>query len=368
MDSPRRTVKFPEELAQMVADFLVKAPGWEEVDQWIRDYRDTVSKVPDSTASTLMAISSDEVDYSYAMWREDFDTALAKARLCADALGGPDHAPYRAWWYYLAGSAAWISASRSGDDHMAEVAREMFTRASSAAPAVTWFGELARTPVLRGKVEQPADPMMAAAVENIENHLSEVGVVGRRFEREVTEFLELIDSDEAAPFERGLEQLGAWLGFDAIRPGRTGDPDGIWRLGDFVILALEAKSGQSEEDPVSLANARETQGHLNWIKTNLEPTAETNVFGVIVSPRSSISREALPQCESLYLMGLSQARITARQIVDLVRGIRVRATEESSEALKTLIRQRLTESGLDPARVLHTLKKLPLPDLPVMST
>ena len=361
-------VQFPEELKQTVADLLAKAPGWEEVDRWIQDYRNTVSQVPDSGVSNLMAISSDEVDYSYAMWQEDFDKALARARSCADALDGPDHAPYRAWWYYLAGSAAWISAKRSSDDHMAEVARDMFRRASSAAPAVTWFGELARTPVLDGHVEEPEDLMLAATVENIESRLSEVGVAGSRFEREVTEFLDLIDKDEAGAFERGLEQLGAWLGFDATRPGRRGDPDGIWRLGDLVILALEAKSQQSAEVPISLDNARETQGHLNWIKSNLHPPPETDVFGVIVSPRSSISSEALPQCTSLHLVGRSQARDLARQVVALIRGVRARGIEESSDGLKMLIQQRLTESGLEPSKVLHTLKELPLPDLPVFST
>ena len=178
---------------------------------------------------------------------------------------------------------------RSGDDHLAEVAVDMFRRAASAAPAVTWFGELGRSQLLKGQVEEAHDPLLTAAVENIEHRLSEVGVVGSRFEMAVAEFLELIDSDDPTPFEQGLEQLGGWLGFDATRPGDSGDPDGIWGLGDFVIVGIEAKSQQSEQGPISLDNARETQGHINWIRSNLNPPTETEVFGVIVSPRSSVT-------------------------------------------------------------------------------
>jgi len=314
-------VQFPEELREVAANFLVKAPGWEEVDRWIQERRDSVTRVPDASAATLMAISSDEVDYAYLMWQEDYGAALERARKCADALGGPDLAPYRAWWYYLAGSAAWIAGSQSGDVQMANVAREMFERAAGAAPAVTWFGQLARTPLLKGRLPEPEDPLAAIAVENIETRLSEIGVVGGRFDKEVSEFFALVDDDDPIPFERGLESLGRWLGFEASRPGRQGDPDSIWRLGDQVIVAFEAKSQQSTEGPVSLDNAREAQGHLNWVKSNLKPPEDTEVFGVVVSPRTSIGSEAIPHCESLYLLHPSAVRGTARDIVSLVRAI-----------------------------------------------
>ena len=168
------------------------------------------------------------------------------------------------------------------------------------------------------------------------------------------------------PFELGLEQLGSWLGFDATHPGGSGDPDGVWRLGDFVILALEAKNQQSEEGPISLANTRESQGHLNWVRSNLNPASDTEMFGVIVSPRSSISSDALPQCESLYLISLSKVREMAREVVTLLRAVRARATEDSSEDLRRLIRERLVEASLDPKNALRTFRECPLSQLPVI--
>jgi hypothetical protein len=360
------SIQFPEELKAVASDFLAKVPGWEEVDSWIREYRDTASRLPDPAAATLMAISAYEVDYSYAMWQEDFETALEKARQCVDKLGGPDHAPYRAWWYYLAGCAAWASAKRANNSHLAEVARDMFKRAAAAAPAVTWFRELARIPMMQGNVEEPEDSLLLEAVENIENRLGELGVVGTRFEKEVAQILSLIEDDEATPFEQGLEQLGRLLGFDAIRPGKTGDPDGIWRISDHVIVAIEAKSNQSAGGPISLSDTRETQGHINWVRSNLSPAPNTEVFAIVVSPRSVISSDALPQCSSLYLVSCSEVRETAREVMNLIRGIRANATEEPSEGIRSLIGHRLREHDLDPCTLLQFFRRKSLSELPVV--
>ena len=258
------------------------------------------------------------------------------------------------------------SATRSNNQQLADVAGDMFKRAAVAAPAVTWFGELGRSQGLIGNVEEADDPLLTVAVENIEVRLGEVGIIGTRFDKAATEFLGLIDTDDSTPFEQGLERLGGWLGFDARRPGDTGDPDGIWRLGDFVMVGLEAKSQQSDQGPISLDNARETQGHINWVRSNLNPTPETEVFGVIISPRMSVSSDALPQCESLFLVSRSEVRDMAREAIALIRGVRARATDESSDSLRTLIRTRLVESQLDPGSLLQTMKKCPLFELPVL--
>ena len=102
-------VNWPTELVNTARAFLQKTPGWEQVDQWIRDERDSYPQLEDKVAQTLMANVVDEIDYADAMWVGDYQRALEKARSCADRLSGPDLADYRAWWYYLAGSAAALS-------------------------------------------------------------------------------------------------------------------------------------------------------------------------------------------------------------------------------------------------------------------
>lgn len=356
-------VDFPDELIDVALKFMEKAEGWEDVDEWIRERRDSISRIPDPNASALLTIASHEVDYTYAMWKEDFETALEKARICADALSGNEHRPYRSWWYYLAGSAAWLSADQTGDEQMATVSRDMFRRAASATLSVTWFLNLANNSLLMEKIDSPADEFAANAVEGIEAQLLQAGVVGERFEKDIQAFLELIDNDDARQFENGLRTLGNWFGFDASRPGGQGDPDGIWRLADLLIVAFEAKTEESSEGPISVRTAREAQGHLNWVNSNLDLASDSEVIGVVISSRSTIAKKALPHCENLYLVNTSEVRQWSRDITDLVRGLRARATQESSGALRDMILERLTETGLDPKRLLGSLKGKPLSDL-----
>lgn len=246
---------------------------------------------------------------------------------------------------------------------MATVSRDMFRRAASATQSVTWFLNLANNPLLMEKIDSPADEFAANAVEGIEAQLLQAGVVGERFEKDIQTFLELIDNDDARQFENGLRILGGWFGFDASRPGGQGDPDGIWRLADLLIVAFEAKTEESSEGPISVRTAREAQGHLNWVNSNLDPASNSEVIGVVISSRSKIAKEALPHCENLYLVSTSEVRQWSRDITDLVRGLRARATQESSGALRDMILERLTETGLDPKRLLGLLKSKPLSEL-----
>ena len=122
-------VKWPNEFLEVARAFLKKTPGWEEVDQWIREERDSYPQLKDNVAQTLMANVQDEIEYADAMWVGDYQGALQKARSCADRLGGNDLSDYRAWWYYLAGSAAALSVTRDNSVHLRDASRELFGRA-----------------------------------------------------------------------------------------------------------------------------------------------------------------------------------------------------------------------------------------------
>ena len=102
-------IVWPERFTNTARAFLRKEPGWEGVDEWIRDNRDSCQKLPDITDQTLMSNVPDEIDYADSMWVGDYQRALEKAQACASRLSGNALADYRAWWYYLAGSAAALS-------------------------------------------------------------------------------------------------------------------------------------------------------------------------------------------------------------------------------------------------------------------
>ena len=353
----------PVDFLETARAFLGKIPGWEEVDQWIREERESCSQSEDATAQALIENVRDEIDYATAMWVGNYQRALEKAQSCANRLGGDALADYRAWWYYLAGSAATLSMAEDNSIHLSEVARELFSRAYSASPTATWFREASRLADI--EVEPIDDEWLLSAAEAVERRIQEVGVAGAEFDKQAQLMIERLDGNEATPFEQGLEQLGYWLGIDARRPTGKGVPDGVWIFAGETIVGLEAKSNEQPNSPISLSTAREAHGHLQWIRSNLEVPDSTSVCTVIFSDRSTVAAEALPHAEYLFVVDLKFIRDLGREVASTVRSLRSQASNTSDEDFRRLIADRLREEGLDPRSVLTALQHKALGDFPV---
>ena len=360
-------VDWPEHFNQSVLSHLERETGWEAADQWIRDARDSYPQMEDKVAQTFMENVKDEMDYATAMWVGDYQRALEKARSCADRLGGNAYADYRAWWYYLAGSAATLSAAKDNLAHLSGVAGELFDRACGASPRATWFRENARLVNLEVS-EQPFEyEALLRAAEAIERRIHQIGVVGAGFESEAKVMAEQLDDAEATPFEQGLERLGLWLGIDATRPSGAGVPDGVWSFSEEAVIALEAKSGEKPAGPISLATAREAQGHINWVESNLQVPSETPISAVVISDREIVAYEALPNAQELFVVNLTSIRQLGGKVVSIMRALRAEASGSSNEDFRQAIADRLISEGLDPKSLQATLLNKPLSDFPVDS-
>ncbi len=345
--------------------FLEKKPGWEGVDEWIREERDSYYRLEDKVARTLMDNVHDEIDYADAMWVGDYQRALEKARVCVDRLGGEALADYRAWWCYLAGSAALLSATKDNNVHLREAGRDLFRRACQASPRSTWFVEAGRAVNFDAGENLIDNVLLLEASEKIERRVQQFGVVGAAFENEVQEMIDLLDSEDATPFERGLEHLGLWLGYSAVRPPGTGVPDGVWPFAEDAIVSLEAKSNESPDGPISLRTAREARAHINWVKSNMRSTDTTSLFTVILTDRTTISADAVPNTEALYVVSLGWVRALGRRVAAVVRALRAQASGDSNEDFRQVIAARLKEEKLDPVNILTELQHNPLSVFPV---
>ena len=357
--------KMPEDFIRTALAHLRREPGWEKADEWIREQRDSYPQVEDEVAQTLMTNVQDEIDYARAMWVSDYQSALEKARICGDRLGGNALADYRAWWYYLTGSAAALSITADNSTHLADLVRDMFSRACSASPTATWFREASRLAEIEVDEEPLDDTLLLACAEAIDTKIHDVGVVGAEFEKQAHEMIELLDKSEATPFEQGLEQLGLWLGLDAKRPKGSGVPDGVWPFAEETSVAFEAKSDEQPNNSISLSTTREARGHMMWIRDRLSIPDSTSVSTVILSDRTSISSDAQPQAESLYVVDLNFIRDLGRRVVSTIRSLRSEVSEISNEQIRGIIAQRLLDEDLDPRSILVALHRNALSDFPV---
>ena len=72
--------RWPANFQADVRAFLEKRPGWEEVDAWIREERDSYYRSEDNVARTLMDNVHDEIDYADAMWVGDYQPGSRKSQ------------------------------------------------------------------------------------------------------------------------------------------------------------------------------------------------------------------------------------------------------------------------------------------------
>ena len=361
-------VKWLEEFINAARAFLQKNPGWQDVDQWIREERDSCIKKDDAVAQSLMFNVPHEIDYADAIWVGNYQRALEKARYCADYLNSRDLSDYRAWWYYLAGSAAALSLAREQSSHLSEVPRDMFERACRASPRSTWFREAAKLVNFNVSVDPIDDSQLLSAAEVIEKRIHQIGIAGAGFEREAQSLIALLDKDEATSFEQGIEKLGFWLGLTATRPQGQGAPDGVWTFSEGIVVAFEAKSEEGPVGSIALRTAREAQGHVNWVGSNLPGSDSTHVFTVIVSNRTSVTAEAVPNAQGLFVVSSVALRDLSRKVVSSIRALRAQASANINEDLRQVIAERLKNELLDPVNIQAQLFGSPLGGFPVESS
>ena len=357
-------VKWPKDFLTTALAHLRKEPGWEQADQWIRDERDSYTKQEDRVAQILMTNVRDEIDYANALWLGNYQGALEKARACADRLEGDALADYRAWWYYLAGSAAALSAARDHSAHLSGTSRELFERACAASPRSTWIREAVRLIGIDVSEQAIDDPSLLTAAESIEKRIQQVGVAGAGFEDEAKAMIDQLESADATKFEQGLERLGYWLGIEARRPTGSGVPDGVWSFADEKFAAFEAKSNEQPAGPISLSTAREAQGHRNWVESNVEALESTPISVVIISDRETVANDALPQARGLFVISLTFVRQLGKKVVSTIRAIRAEASETSNEDFRRVIAERFKSEELDPRSIQAALQRNPLDALP----
>ncbi len=330
--------------------FFEQKDDWKIADTSIRERRDGCAQVRDPSAQQLMAVAAAEVHYSYALWDGDTARALALARQVADHLGGPEFGNYRAWWLYLASSAAYLEARHTENETLRNLAAELLDNAKSAA-TTSWVRgiilDVSRVSTTRG--EENA----IVAAERVARHVRDGGFFGKGFQRIATAFLKDINSNDPESFERGVERLGEWLGFEASRPEGDALPDVLWQLPDSVPLVIEAKSQVGTEAPISVKTARQCLGHAGTARETLQLG---NCEIVLLCHKPEIQRNAVPQIGDTAVVLIGRLRELADTVIATLRQVRAETT--GGPELEDLIRRRYSQSGIDPASVIEEFTKV----------
>ncbi|NEP88241.1 MAG: DEAD/DEAH box helicase family protein [Okeania sp. SIO2C2] len=306
--------------------FLEHGEEWNQADEVIVDHRKSLEQAKLPAMEKLKQTVSNEVKYQYSIWHSNFEEAVANCQGVLSHLSGEDVRGYRAFWYYLAGSAAWMGA-KNGITSMESKARDDFKRAAKVAPEVTWFSRLSRLS-LENDVSSQDDTRLSKIIEGLEQRLIELGTVNdRKFEAEVktildnlnppmTDWQHLIEQEhdeqskklieqerdkQSKKFEDGHEKLGKLLGYDSGNSTTNSAPDPWWIAGDDLCIVFEDQSGANTKTTLGSVKVRQAASHPKWIRENKDIflSQSADVIPVMMTPCTKIEPDAKPYTEDV---------------------------------------------------------------------
>ncbi len=357
--------KLPAEgFAELLSLFLKQGDEWKGAEQAILAIASGKKREAEALSRTLADVAAAEVEYSYSLWQGDYAQAKAKARAVSDKLGGIELAPYRAFWHYLEGVAAWYEGKAANSQPLLQHAKDCFVTAGRCSRYISWFSRLA------SRLQLPADnaalnQLDALSVERLLRWLDRVGLHGKDFERRLAEMTDQLGKSESTPFELGLEALGTVLGVEATRPSGDGAPDGVWRFSPKHYIAFEAKSDETPSDSVSLSTVRQANGHAQWVRTNMKPDSDASIVTVVVTPRRTLSREAKPLCGELRYMNIRDIRSLAERAAAAIRAARSQFHSELGEEAGDILFKQYQAQEVTASEVAAELTGRPVSELSV---
>jgi hypothetical protein len=345
--------------------FREQGEDWRQALDEIIRLREAKVRHPDPLAQTLARLAPLEVDYVAALWQRDFGRAIEMAVAISDQLGGADTTEYRAWWYYLGAHASLLAVDAGIGSVTTQRVDELLRAAATASKTISWLMSLAgaSTGLAAGEFLE-RDSINAHACERVFAQLADAGFSGRGFERDVDEIQEQLGGTDSTAYELGLKALGRWLGFDSERPPGSGTPDGVWLLTPEQGICFEAKSSETPNDPISLDTVRQAATHVAWVKQNRTVSANVDLATVIVSPRTSLSSDAVHAASYLYYAHVSAIAEIAAELFAVLRKVRAESGGADQARTTETISGALNQASLLPGAVLNRLKSHPLISLP----
>lgn len=351
--SLKQNMDSTSDIDAMLESFMKRDENWNIAEENITELR-MYEELPDTSVTDILdSVVKYEVDFSYAMWAEDYEKAVRCGIHVSDGLSGPKLAPYRTLWYYFVASAA--KAQSHNDKEFENIAHEYLSRAKSACQTVSWFPHALRSMLAEPESFEDISEIQALAVEGIVEYLNKVGTVGPRFLNRMEEIENNLKEVEASKFDWGLMQLGKLLGFTSSKPGSMAAPDAIWHLENHILFLFEGKSDESPDSEVTIQNCRQTSGHLQWATGNDNLKDIGSKYSILVSPKSRIQKDATPYGEEVYYLHIKDILNLFERVKQMLIELRSTMTTEINDTYRQRVLNSMIRLNLTPEKVRNLL-------------
>ncbi|MEY3400998.1 MAG: hypothetical protein RLZZ86_613 [Cyanobacteriota bacterium] len=352
--------------------FLNHKEEWNEAEKNIIELRNRFKQSQLPGIDKLHASVAHEVKYQNALWSGNFEKAVEECRFVLSALSGDDVKGYRAFWCYLAGSAAWIAAQRGINSSMEGVARDFFKRAASTTEGVSWLYQLSKLSIEENQENQADKLRLTSVIEGLESQLSLYGNHNnRKFEAEVKLILENLQrvkdtEKDSKAFENGHERLGRLLGYQAGNSNGDADPDPWWIADDDFCIVFEDHSTDNPINSLGANKVRQAASHPDWIKQRIASLRkESEIIPAVITPCKSITSGAEPHTKDVCYWNQQKFQAWADKAIAVIRELNRSFPGEADLEWRKSAMQAYQDHGLDPTSLAKNLRNNKLANLPI---
>lgn len=339
--------------------FLAQNDEWKSADNYIIEERDKLETTTEPSAAILAQTVRDEVRFANSLWNSDFEGALSCATDIITKLEGNELRGYRAWWYYLAGNAAYLAAEENNSKHLIPEAKRLYSNAASAVPALAWLKQLGAD--LNEGISESAiwEVEFSEILERMEQQFERIGKsTSKKLEQKFKLIRDGFLSDDADDYEASQVLLGELLGYISKNSSDSSAPDPWWILNEKSGLVFEDYTATTGENPrIGKNKIIQAKGHLEWLKAE-HPDVEFTVILCTTAETATLDSERFQN--GVYYLHVNEMTTFSERALQIIRKLWESFTESGDINWRTSAIKLLVDEKFTPNDVIKILTVMPL--------
>lgn len=354
-----------EDLNKLIKLFFERGEDWEEFEEDIISERDKrielkVESNKEKTLKVLSEISKYEVKYQYAIWKEDYDSAIESVENILDKLSGLSLKGYRGFWNYLASSIYYIK-HLSGNKSYLIKSNDALRNASRCTNSINWFTKLITE---KNDVVEDND-YFNDIVERIEDQIINFGVrSNNKIDLEIKTILNGLKSKKGLEFEKAHTKLGTILGYISLNSEEKGAPDTRWIINSNLCVVAEDKIYETEEKKICLAHVTQAGRHEKWVKSNEDRLNSIHeIETIFISNSKLIEKEAIIHGDEVWYVNRGEFVDWAYKALEGIKKIKRTFIEKGDSAWREESKKELNELEVTPKHFINFIRKSKLSEL-----
>ncbi len=365
----REVARSIKDYSENLAIFLQHGDEWNSVDSCILEMRDEAEQAPIPGQEKLLLSAREEIRFMYSLWHADYRRAIELAEAIADILSGNDLKGLRGQWYYQAAICADRFVHEYSASDFLQKTIDLYSRALACLPALSWLRSRIHDLSSRSEIEVSTEdscPFLEANLERMENVFHSRGYTTlRKFERDVRNVSDGLQSIDSATFEEAHRLLGELLGFQSENSSGNAAPDPWWISTDELCIVFEDKSDSKPENAVSVAHTRQAVSHPNWIRDNVPLKSSAEIHYSLITTQKKIHRDVPTYADGIGYWQIDDFIEFSNEVFEVLRACRASFTGVGDTAWRDAARDHLRLKSLDPMSIIRRATSIKLKDVEV---